>query len=118
MASAIEALGEAMALVVKGGVDAHRYVELLTATLFGAPVYKIYGALLADRAFEPAGFSAVLGAKDIRLVLDAADDLQVPLPLASLVRDHFLTLLANRGGKLDWSALGALAAKNAGLSAS
>jgi 3-hydroxyisobutyrate dehydrogenase-like beta-hydroxyacid dehydrogenase len=118
MASAIEALGEAMVLVVKGGVDAHRYVELLTATLFGAPVYQIYGALLADKAFEPAGFSVVLGAKDIGLVLGAAADLRVPLPFASLLHDHFLTLLANGDGGLDWSAVGALAAKNAGLAAS
>ena len=117
IASVIEALGEAMALVGKGGVDAHSYVEMLTATLFGAPVYKTYGGLLADRAFEPAGFSARLGAKDIRLVLDAADQLRVPLPLAGLLHDRFLTVLANDAGGLDWSAIGALASRDAGLSA-
>jgi 3-hydroxyisobutyrate dehydrogenase-like beta-hydroxyacid dehydrogenase len=46
--------------------------------------------------------------------LAAAEDLRVPLPLASLLRDRFLTLLAHGGDKLDWSAIGQLAAKDAG----
>jgi 3-hydroxyisobutyrate dehydrogenase-like beta-hydroxyacid dehydrogenase len=115
IAVVIEALGEAMALVAKGGVDKHQYLDLLTSTLFGAPVYKTYGTLIADGRFEPAGFAAPLGHKDIRLALAAAEDLQVPLPLASLLRDRFLTLLANGGEALDWSAIGALAAKDAGM---
>lgn len=115
LASVIEALGEAMALVSKGGVDKHEYLDLLTSTLFGAPVYKTYGALIADEKFEPAGFAAPLGHKDIRLVLAAAEDLRVPLPLASLLRDRFLALLAQDGEKLDWSAIGGLAAKDAGM---
>ena len=115
IASVFESLGEALALVSKAGVDKHQYLDILTSTLFGAPVYKNYGALVADQAFEPAGFAAPLGYKDIRLVLAAADDLRVPLPLASLLRDRFLTLLANGGGKLDWSAIGGLAAKDAHL---
>jgi 3-hydroxyisobutyrate dehydrogenase-like beta-hydroxyacid dehydrogenase len=110
----IESLGEAMALAANAGVDAHQYLEILTSTLFGAPVYKTYGGLIADRSFEPAGFAATLGAKDIRLVLAAAEELHVPLPIASLLRDRFLTLLANGGANLDWSALGALAAWEAG----
>jgi 3-hydroxyisobutyrate dehydrogenase-like beta-hydroxyacid dehydrogenase len=114
IASVIESLGEAMALVGKAGVDLHAYLELLTSTLFSAPVYKTYGGLIADQKFEPAGFAAPLGQKDIRLTLAAAEDLQVPMPLASLLRDRFLTLLANGGEKLDWSAIGRLAAKDAG----
>lgn len=114
IANVIEALGEAMALVGKGGVDLHAYLDLLTSTLFGAPVYRTYGGLIVDQKFEPAGFAAPLGLKDIRLVLSAAEDLRVPLPLASLLRDRFLTLLAHGGDKLDWSAVGQLAAKDAG----
>ena len=87
----------------------------MTSTLFGAPVYKTYGALIADQEFEPAGFTAPLGQKDIRLVLAAAEDLRVPLPLASLLRDRFLTLLAQGGEKLDWWATGGLPAKDAGI---
>jgi 3-hydroxyisobutyrate dehydrogenase-like beta-hydroxyacid dehydrogenase len=115
IASVIESLGEAMALVGKGGVDLRQYLDILTSTLFGAPVYKTYGGLIADRKFEPAGFAAPLGQKDIRLALAAAEELRVPMPLASLLRDRFLTLLAQGGENLDWSAIGGLAAKDAGL---
>lgn len=114
IASVIESLGEAMALVGKAGIDKHQYLEILTSTLFGAPVYKTYGNLIADAKFSPAGFAAPLGLKDLRLALAAGDELRVPLPLASLLRDRFLTLLANGGDDLDWSAVGGLAAKDAG----
>ena len=102
-----------MALVSKVGIDKHQYLEILTSTLFGAPVYKTYGDLIASEKFEPAGFAAPLGAKDIRLALAAAEELRVTLPLASLLRDRFITLLAHGGDKLDWSAIGGLAAKDA-----
>lgn len=114
IASVIEALGEAIALVGKEGIDRERYLEMLTSTLFGAPVYKIYGKLIIDDKFEPPGFAAPLGYKDIRLVLAAADGLRVPMPLASLLRDRFLALLAHGGDKLDWSAIGRLPARDAG----
>ena len=114
IASVIESLGEAMALVGKAGVDKQEYLEILTSTLFGAPVYKTYGGLVARQEFEPAGFAAALGLKDVRLVLAAGEDLQVALPIASLLRDRFLTLLANGGAHLDWSAIGSLAAWEAG----
>jgi 3-hydroxyisobutyrate dehydrogenase-like beta-hydroxyacid dehydrogenase len=114
IAAVIESLGEAMALVAKGGIDRKQYLELLTSTIFGAPVYKTYGALIAEEKFEPAGFAAPLGQKDIRLTLAAGEELRVPLPLASLLRDRFLTLLAHGGERLDWSAIGRLPAKDAG----
>lgn len=114
IASVIEALGEAVALVAKGGVDRHAYVDLLTTTLFSAPVYKIYGGLIADEKFSPAGFAAPLGLKDIRLALAAAETLRVPMPIASLLRDRFLALIAQGGEALDWSAIATLAAQDAG----
>jgi 3-hydroxyisobutyrate dehydrogenase-like beta-hydroxyacid dehydrogenase len=115
IAAAIEALGEAMALVAKAGVDRRRYLEILGSTLFDVPAYRTYGALIAEQTFEPAGFTARLGAKDIRLTLAAAETLRVPMPLAGLLRDRFLTLLAHGGEALDWSAIGQLPAKEAGL---
>jgi 3-hydroxyisobutyrate dehydrogenase-like beta-hydroxyacid dehydrogenase len=114
-AAVIESLGEALTLIAKGGIDEQRYLEILTSTLFDAPIYKTYGALIAGRRFEPAGFAAPLGQKDIRLVLAAAEDLRVPMPLASLLRDRFLTLLARGGEQLDWSAIGMLPAVDAGM---
>ena len=110
----IESLAEAMALIGKAGLDQHQYLDFLTSTLFAAPIYKTYGAIIVDEKFEPAGFAAPLGFKDNRLALAAGQDLQVPLPIASLVYNRFLTLLANGGEKLDWSAISRLAAKDAG----
>jgi 3-hydroxyisobutyrate dehydrogenase-like beta-hydroxyacid dehydrogenase len=115
IAVVIESLGEALALIGKGGLDQQQYLDLLTSTLFDAPVYKTYGRLIVERRFEPAGFAAPLGHKDIRLTLAAAESLNVPLPLASLLRDRFLTLLARGGETLDWSAIGQLAAHDSGL---
>jgi 3-hydroxyisobutyrate dehydrogenase-like beta-hydroxyacid dehydrogenase len=114
IASVIESLGEAVALVAKDGVDREEYVDMLTSSLFNAPVYKTYGKLIVGGKFEPPGFAAPLGYKDIRLVLAAADDLRVPMPVASLLRDRFLTLLAHGGDKLDWSAVGQLAGRDSG----
>jgi len=114
IAAVIEALGEAMALIAKFGIDRHQYLDLLTSTLFTAPVYKSYGRLIAEQKFTPAGFAAPLGHKDVRLTLAAAEDLRVPMPLASLLRDRFLALLAQGGETLDWSAIARLPAQDAG----
>jgi 3-hydroxyisobutyrate dehydrogenase-like beta-hydroxyacid dehydrogenase len=114
IASLIESLGEAVALVAKAGVDRRQYLNILTSSLFNAPVYHTYGGLIAEQKFSPAGFAAALGYKDIRLALAAAESLRVPLPLASLLHDRFLTLIAQGGEQLDWSAISQLAAKDAG----
>jgi 3-hydroxyisobutyrate dehydrogenase-like beta-hydroxyacid dehydrogenase len=114
LAAAIEALGEAIALVGKAGIDRRAYVELLTSTILPAPAYKTYGRLIAERRFEPAAFAAPLGFKDIRLALAAAESLGVPMPLGSLLHDRFLRLVAQGGDSLDWSAIGGLAAQDAG----
>jgi 3-hydroxyisobutyrate dehydrogenase-like beta-hydroxyacid dehydrogenase len=115
IAAVIESLGEALALVGKAGVDRKRFVEFLTSSLFDAPVYRSYGAILAADAPGPVGFAAPLGLKDVRLALAAAEALRVPMPLASLVRDRLVTLLATGGEGMDWSAFGRLALRDAGL---
>ena len=114
LAAAIEALGEAIALVGKAGIDRGAYVDLLTSTIFPVPAYKTYGGLIAESRFHPAAFAAPLGFKDIRLALAAAENLRVPMPLGSLLHDRFLRLLAQGGDSLDWAAIGGLAAQDAG----
>jgi len=114
-ASVMEALGEAMALIRKAGIDVHQYFELLTSTFFTGPVFTNYGGLIANETYQPAGFAAPLGEKDIRLALAAAERLRVPMPLASLIHDRLQTLIARGGQNLDWSAIGQLAARDAGL---
>jgi 3-hydroxyisobutyrate dehydrogenase-like beta-hydroxyacid dehydrogenase len=113
-AAVIEALGEAISLIGKAGIDRRAYVELLTSTIFTAPVFKIFGPLIADGRFTPAAFAAPLGYKDIRLALAEAESLRVPMPLAGLLRDRFLRLFAHGGETLDWSAIGGLATLDAG----
>jgi 3-hydroxyisobutyrate dehydrogenase-like beta-hydroxyacid dehydrogenase len=114
MASAIEALGEAIALIGRSGIDRGAYVDLITSTIFPAPAYEIYGKLIAGDKFEPAAFAAPLGYKDVRLAQAAADDLRVPMPLAGLLHERFLRVIARGGEDLDWSAIGGLATLDAG----
>jgi 3-hydroxyisobutyrate dehydrogenase-like beta-hydroxyacid dehydrogenase len=113
-AAVIEALGEAVALIGKAGIDRRAYIEVLTSTIFTAPAYKIFGPLIAESRFEPAAFAAPLGYKDIRLALAAAESLRVPMPLANLLHDRFVRLFAQGGERLDWAAIGALAGEDAG----
>ena len=115
LAGMIEALGEALALGRKHGVEPARLLEVLTSTLFNVPVYKNYGGMIAEGRYEPAGFALKLGLKDVRLVLDAADEAEVPMPLASLAHDHFLSGVARGWGELDWAGLGRVVAADAGL---
>ena len=111
----IESLGEAYALLRKSGVEPERFLEIMTSTLFAAPVYKTYGNLIAKEQFLPAGFKLPLGLKDVNLVLDAAADARAPMPVASLVRDHILAAIARNGEDLDWSSFSKISAENAGL---
>jgi 3-hydroxyisobutyrate dehydrogenase-like beta-hydroxyacid dehydrogenase len=113
--SIIDSLGEAFALTRKSGIDPHRLLEILTGTLFSAPIFRTYGGLIADEHYEPAGFKMSLGLKDIRLALAAADALLVPMPLASQIHDRMLTMVARGESDTDWSALARLSASNAGL---
>jgi 3-hydroxyisobutyrate dehydrogenase-like beta-hydroxyacid dehydrogenase len=111
----IEGLAESFALVRKAGLDANLFHEILTNSLFNAPIYKTYGALINSQKFEPAGFKLPLGLKDNRLLLATAEENAVPMPMASLVRDRFLAALGQGMGELDWSAISKLSAKDAGL---
>jgi 3-hydroxyisobutyrate dehydrogenase-like beta-hydroxyacid dehydrogenase len=111
----IEGLAESFALVRKAGLDANLFHEILTSSLFNAPIYKTYGALINSQKFEPAGFKLPLGLKDNRLLLAAAEENAVPMPMASLIRDRFLAALGQGMGELDWSAISKLSAKDAGL---
>jgi 3-hydroxyisobutyrate dehydrogenase-like beta-hydroxyacid dehydrogenase len=112
---AIEALSESTAFLAKTGVDPAVFVDLMTTSLFAAPVYQGYGSIIVERRFSPAGFKLPLGLKDVRLLLRAAERVEAPLPFASVVRDQFLSALARGHGELDWSALALVAEENAGV---
>ncbi len=113
--AAVEAMGEAMTLAEKGGVPRAKLLEVLTGSLFDVPLYRNYGAMLAEQRFVPAGFAAPLGLKDMRLAAQAADSLRVPMPLLGVLRDHLLQTIAVEGEDIDWSGIGRTIAKNAGV---
>lgn len=115
IASAIEAMAEAFALGEKNGLDRTALATLFGDTLFNCPVYKGYGAMVAGERYEPAGFRVDLGLKDVRLALETADASAVPMPLASLLHDRLLGLLAQGHAGLDWSAIGLGVSQQAGV---
>jgi 3-hydroxyisobutyrate dehydrogenase-like beta-hydroxyacid dehydrogenase len=114
IASMIETFGEAFAALRKAGVDPNVFLETMVA-LYGSPVYANYGGMIARDQFEPAGFALPLGLKDVRLVLELAQEVKAPMPIASLIRDHMLSALAHGQEGLDWSSVARVAARNAGL---
>jgi 3-hydroxyisobutyrate dehydrogenase-like beta-hydroxyacid dehydrogenase len=115
IASAIESMAEAAVLVERHGVAPAELLDVMTSTLFAAPVYRNYGGLIVNRRYEPAAFRLVLGLKDLRLVLEAAEAARTPMPFASVLRDHLLEAVAQGDGERDWSALAEVARRHAGL---
>ncbi len=115
LAATLEAFGESYATLRKAEVAPHTFLDIMS-TLFGSPVYANYGRMIADEKFEPAGFALRLGLKDVRLVLEAADEFAAPMPLASLIRDNFLSAMAHGQADHDWSSIARVPARNAGIS--
>ncbi|KQS51279.1 NAD(P)-dependent oxidoreductase [Sphingomonas sp. Leaf198] len=113
--AAVEAMAEAMTLAEKGGVDRQTLLEVLTGTLFGAPVYHIYGEILLEDRFRPAGFAAPLGLKDMTLADAAATSLGAPMPLLGIVRDHLRSVIATEGPDIDWAGIALAIRKSAKL---
>jgi len=113
--SAVETMGEAFALLKKGGVDAAQFWETMTEGLFAAPVYKNYGRQILDEAYEPAGFYLRLGLKDAGLVKDASDNLNVPMPVLDIVRRHYEEAMRKGWSEKDWASIATLIAEKAGV---
>jgi 3-hydroxyisobutyrate dehydrogenase-like beta-hydroxyacid dehydrogenase len=114
IATMLETFGEAFATLRKAGVDPRLFLEIVNS-LFQSPVYAGYGSAMAAEKFDPAGFALKLGLKDIRLALAVSDECASPMPIASLVRDHFLDAIAHGQGDLDWSSIARVSARNAGI---
>lgn len=115
IASAMEAMSEAFALLEKRGVDARAFHAMISQTILASPIYANYGRFILDRTFSPAGFRLSLGAKDVGLALAAGQESDVPLPFASLLRDRFLAAMARGQGELDWTSIALGARADAGL---
>jgi 3-hydroxyisobutyrate dehydrogenase-like beta-hydroxyacid dehydrogenase len=111
----IEGLAESFALVRKNDLDPAAFLDFLTSTIFSAPVYRNYGSMVVENKFEPAAFKLPLGLKDNRLLLAAAEQSHVPMPLASLIHDRFVAALASGLGESDWAAIARVSHREAGL---
>jgi len=113
-ATALEMLGEVVAVVRKRGLDPQPFIDIMTSTMFGGRAHKIYGDKIAKQTYAP-GFVLPLVLKDVRLALAEAEQAGVPMPSVSVVRDRLITGIARGYGGLDWTALGLIAAEEAGL---
>jgi 3-hydroxyisobutyrate dehydrogenase-like beta-hydroxyacid dehydrogenase len=110
--AAIESLGEAMALADKRGVAKSKLLEVLTGTLFDAPVYRTYGAILIEERFRPAGFAAPLGLKDMRLAAAEAQHARLPMPVLNVLQEQLLRTIDREGADIDWSGIALTAARS------
>ncbi len=117
VASAIEAMAEAAALVRGYKMPAKDFLDIVNTALFDVPVYRGYADLIASGRYEPPGFDLILGMKDVRLALAAGEKANVPLPFASVLRDSFLDAIAHGDANKDWAAIAKVAARRAGLEA-
>lgn len=115
IAAAIEALAESLALAEKNGVNKKDVAEMLGKTMFACPVYQGYSKQIAEERFEPAGFRLALGLKDIHLALETGTASAVPLPLASLLHNRWLTAVAKKRENMDWTAVALGVAEDAGI---
>jgi 3-hydroxyisobutyrate dehydrogenase-like beta-hydroxyacid dehydrogenase len=115
LATVIESLGEAFALVRKCGVDPHIFLEILSNTSLGSPAYKNYGKMIVEQAWQPAQFAMPLGVKDVDLALATAREAGVPLPSGEMIKKHLLEAIAAGRAEQDWAALAGKIAADAGL---
>ncbi len=106
---ALESIGEGVALVEAEGVSAVDFVELFSHSFFGGMVHTVYGEKIAERRYDPPGFTMGLGLKDLGLAERLAAESGVDIAMAPVMRERFEAALADpRLADLDWSAIAEL----------
>jgi 3-hydroxyisobutyrate dehydrogenase-like beta-hydroxyacid dehydrogenase len=113
-ATTLEMLGEVVAVALKRGLDPKPFLDIMTSTMFGGRVHKIYGDKIVNQSYAP-GFVMSLVLKDVRLALAEAESAGAPMPSVNVVRDRLITGIARGYADLDWTALGLVATQEAGL---
>ena len=112
---AIEAMGEGFALVRKYDVAPEVFLDVMTDGLFACSAYKVYGKIITEQRYQPAGQRAVLGLKDANLALAAGEAVGVPLPSGNVWRDRLVGALAHGEGEHDWAVMAKDQARASGL---
>jgi 3-hydroxyisobutyrate dehydrogenase-like beta-hydroxyacid dehydrogenase len=115
-ATTLEMLGEVVAVIRKRGLDPKIFLDIITSTMFGGRAHKIYGNKIVTQSYAP-GFLMTLAFKDVRLALAEAESAGAPMPSVGVVRDRMVAGISRGYTDLDWSALGLIAAEEAGLKA-
>ncbi len=115
IAASIEMMSEAYVFAEKNGVNRHDIHEMLSQTLFDSPIFQNYGKMIAANNYEPVSFKLPLGLKDIKLTLQAAENVGVSMPMADIARNRFIAAIAKGRENMDWSAFALGAQEDAGL---
>jgi 3-hydroxyisobutyrate dehydrogenase-like beta-hydroxyacid dehydrogenase len=113
---AIEAMGEGFALTRKYDVMPDVFLDVMTDGLFACSAYKVYGKIIAEERYQPAGQRAILGLKDANLALEAGGAVGVPLPSGNVWRDRLVGAVAHGEGEHDWAVMAKDQARASGLS--
>jgi 2-hydroxy-3-oxopropionate reductase len=100
----IAAMGEALVLATRAGLDPEVVFNAVKGGLAGSTVLNAKAPMVIGRNFKP-GFRIRLHQKDLRNALLAGDSMKVPLPLTSLVQQMLITLMNEGKGDLDHSAI-------------
>ena len=100
----IAAMGEALVLATKAGLDPDVVFQAVKGGLAGSTVLNAKAPMVMERNFKP-GFRIRLHQKDLRNALLAAESMKVSLPLTSLVQQMLMSLMNGGRGDLDHSAI-------------
>ena len=114
VALTIEAVGEALTLARKAGVNAAKVREALLGGFAQSRVLDVHGQRLLDRNFKP-GFRARLHLKDLAIALAAGREYEASLPATALTAEMLKSVLATGHGDDDHSALMTVLEKLAGI---
>lgn len=100
----IEAVGEALVLAARAGVDPELVREALMGGFAGSKILEVHGRRMLEGDYVP-GFRAELHRKDARIVTETAAELGSPIPSFAVVAAAFDALVEAGHGDLDHSAL-------------
>ncbi|MGD0129639.1 MAG: 2-hydroxy-3-oxopropionate reductase [Terriglobia bacterium] len=110
----IAAMGEALVLATRAGLDPETVFNAVKGGLASSTVLNVKAPMLIGRNFKP-GFRIELHEKDLRNALEAAESLKVSLPLTSLVQQMLIALVREGKGQLDHSAIAQFVERMAGV---